>query len=513
MRHDPFTFSINGQLVAPQHYSLDGDPSVMTRGDVICVGEGQFDGGALFLTLGEERDCRFVAKPTWRIDVERDGGFPRLPCRPVTDGRVFLDLPDGRRKVIGAVVTTWICWKDVDEKERKQAESVLPPHEEVLVNPLETMSPEEIHGLWGICLRRWPAGIEEKLAHVNTDRVCIALNDYAGVGGKSVRHGGPIFPPIPLKTRYLVVKNAMSPGLCDFTHLGQFRDLAFLIFRSGGPGKSLDAGLISQNASLRYLDVSEGHIDNYRKLASLTGLRYLNIGGYRNMRSIRNIEFVRGMRQLRTLDMHMARVSNLSPLDGSGSIREIHAAGTKVRRLPTGDLPSLRSLNLISTKVSTQTVARFRAAHPACKVEYGWGDSLRTAVAEATRFRVRTGGTCHRDLDEEETLVEVGEAEKIQRFLALIDIDEDGSGGGCLCCGDPTFEFYAGDRLLAMVGYHGDSLRWAGGAWTGDGLLTKAGQAAVGSWLVEHGLGRFVPRPEDAKRRWTSRPGPENGAG
>jgi len=513
MRHDTFTFTINGQPVTPQHYSLDGDPSVMAPGDVICVGEGQFGCGALFLTLEEGRDCRFAAKPAWKIDIERDGLSPRRPCHPVTDGRVFLELPDGRRKVVGAVVTTWIRWKDVDENERKQAGSVLPPYEEVLVNPLETMSPEDIHDLWGIHLRQWPAGIEEKLAHVNTDRVCIVIDDYAGIGGKSARYGRPIFPPIPVKTRYLVVKNAMSPGLCDFTHLGQFRDLAFLIFRSGGPGKALDAGLISQNTSLRYLDVSGGHIENYRKLASLAELRYLNIGGHRNMRSIRSIEFVRGMRQLRTLDMHMTRVSSLSALDGSNSIQRIHAGGTKARRLPQGDLPSLRALNLISTKVSKQTVARFLAAHPACKVEYGWKDSLRSAVTEATRFRVRSGGTCHRTADEEKTLVEIAESEQIERFLALIDIDEDGSGGGCLCCGDPTFEFYAGDRLLAMVGYHGDSLRWAGGAWTGDGLLTKAGQAAVGSWLIQHGLGRFVPRPEDAKSRWTSRPGAKNGAG
>jgi hypothetical protein len=500
----PFAFSINGRSVTPQHYSLNDDPSVMAPGDVIRIGEGQFNYGALFMTLGEERDCRFVTIEPETVNTDADDWFPSGPMR---DGRVFLELPDGRRKVVGAMVTKCVRSRltNADGPGRDIS------FEEFPVKPLETMSPEDIHGLWGIYLSQWPEGIEEQLAHVKTERVCITLNDHAGVGGKTPRQSGPVFPPIPVKTRYLVVKKAMSPGLRDFTRLGQFRDLAFLIFQSGGSREVLDADLISRNTSLRYFDVSRGHIENCQELASLTNLRFLNVGGFSNMDRIRNIEFVRGMRQLRVLDIHGTRVSSLSPLDGSDSIREVRAGGTKVRRLPRGDLCSLRSINLISTRVNTRTVARFRASHPTCKVEYGWGDSLRTAVAEATRLRVRSGGTCHRDPDEEETLVEVGEAEEIGRFLTLIDIDENGSGGGCLCCGNPTFEFYAGDRLLAMVGYHRDSLRWAGGAWTGDGILTKAGQAAVGSWLIQHGLGRFVPRPEDAKSRWRGRPGAKKG--
>ena len=83
--------------------------------------------------------------------------------------------------------------------------------DETLVNPLDSMTPEEIHGLWGIYLHRWPRGIEQKLAHVDTERVCIALNDYAGVGGGSPELGGPLFPPVPPRIRYLVVRDVMGP--------------------------------------------------------------------------------------------------------------------------------------------------------------------------------------------------------------------------------------------------------------------------------------------------------------
>ncbi len=478
-----YTFSINGQAVMPQHYSPNGDTSVMVPGDVICLGGGQFNYGELFMTLGDEADCRFVTIPPESIGKD-DASSTSLS--PVKDGRVFLELPDGRRKVVAAIVTMAARRKPADPN--AQAATARQPisFERTLVNPLDTMSPEEIHGLWGIYLNTWPEGIEQKLAHVNTDLVCIAISDYAGVGGKAMYFGGPEFPPLPTKIRYLVVKERMSPGLRDFTRMGQFRDLTFLIFESLGEREALDAALISQSTSLRYLDVSRGYVMNYAKLASLTDLRYLDISGRRNLE---DIEFVKDMQNLRTLLVGRTAVSSLSPLDGSDSIREVYAGMTRVRNLPKGDLRSLRVIDLISTQVDAQTVATFRAAHAACRVEHDWEESLRRALRETTRLRVRSGGTCHRRTDEEKTLVDIMRQEEIERLLDEIHIDEAGSGFHCMCCGDPTFEFYFGEQLLAMIGYHhGESLRWAEGRWTGDGLLTKSSQAFLIAWLAEHGV-------------------------
>ena len=115
-----------------------------------------------------------------------------------------------------------------------------------------------------------------------------------------------------------------------------------------------------------------------------------------------------------------------------------------------------------------------------------WTGSLRRGVQESTRLRIRSGGTCHRRIEEERTLADITDPQEIERFVKAIDINRWRSGGVCMCCGDPTFEFYAGDRLLAMIGYHhGKRLRWAEGPWRGDAALTRASQAFVNSWLAE----------------------------
>ncbi|MGE5296769.1 MAG: hypothetical protein ACM3VT_18265, partial [Solirubrobacterales bacterium] len=489
-----YTFSINGTPVQPVHYSLNGDDSPMSPGDVIYIGDKQFNYGGLFMTLGEEKDCRFVTMPAETGNAEdRNAGNPASP----KDGRVFLQLADGRQKVVGIVVTQAAIRRAIDPNGSTTDKKPLPTFDRVPVNPLDAMSPEEIRGLWGIHLNDWPEGIEQKLSHADDSRVCVYVSDSAGIGRQSSFFGGPVFPPVPTNIRYLIVRGTNSPGLRDFSHFGQFRNLSFLIFRSMGREAALDIDLISQNTSLQYLDVSGGYIMNPTKLASLTNLRFLNVAGRQN---IGDIEFVKDMRQLRTLILTGTPVRSLSPLDDSYSIREIQASMTGVQDLPQGDLPSLRTVNLMSARVNAETVAQFCKAHAACQVAFGWADSLLNAVRETTKVRIRSGGTCHRRPNEEQMLVEVTEQGEINRFLDGIDIDEARSNFYCGCCGNPTLEFYAGDRLLAMVGYHhGQSLRWAGGEWPTDALLTQSSQAFVVSWLSQHGV--QGPRREVEERQ------------
>jgi hypothetical protein len=478
-----YRFSINGEPVTPEHYSLNGTPSVYAPGDVICVGEKEFDYGGLFMTLGEERDCRFVTA-SGGTDVA--GGQGGRGQRRTRGSRVFLELPDGRRKIVGLKVSWTVIRRDEEASDKSAGVKRRPSFERTSYNPLDSLSAEEIHGLWGIALVQWPEGIEQQLAHVDTERVCLSVHEGAGPGGRpGALWGGPVFPPIPPKTRYLVVRKTSSPGLRDLSPLGQLRDLVFLKCRwvTRGP---VDAGLICQNTSLRWLDLSGCEVGNYPKLASLTELRCLNLG---RCRDVKNIDFVRDMDQLRTLVVGRTQVSSLTPLDDSDSIRDIDAGMSAVRVLPKGDLASLKSMHLMSTRVDAEAVEAFRRAHPNCRVQYGWMDSLRKAVRGTTRLRVRSGGTCGRRIEEEKTLAEITEPEEVERFLDAIDVDEDRSGGHCMCCGNPTFELYAGDRLLAMIGYHhGERLRWAGGEWTGDGELTAASRSLLVSWLSQHGV-------------------------
>jgi tetratricopeptide (TPR) repeat protein len=135
-------------------------------------------------------------------------------------------------------------------------------------------------------------------------------------------------------------------------------------------------------------------------------------------------------------------------------------------------------------------VAAFQKANPQCQVLHRWEKVLRDAVAGTTRIRVRSGGTCHRDPAHEKTYFEITDTGEIRAFLDRLRIDEAASGGSCLCCGEPTFEFYAGGRMLAMIGFHhGLTLRWRA-AWPGDAVLTGSSGEALCLWLKDHRVKR-----------------------
>src|SRR5687768_5241963 len=53
-----------------------------------------------------------------------------------------------------------------------------------------------------------------------------------------------------------------------------------------------------------------------------------------------------------------------------------------------------------------------------------WARKLQTEVAGADRLRIRTGGTCHRRVEEEQTLAELADAVEIGRMVKFIDIDD-----------------------------------------------------------------------------------------
>jgi hypothetical protein len=120
-----------------------------------------------------------------------------------------------------------------------------------------------------------------------------------------------------------------------------------------------------------------------------------------------------------------------------------------------------------------------------------WAPSDRTlakALVGVDRIRVRSGGTCHRDIASERTLFEEADPAQVAEVVRLIRIDTAKSGFHCMCCGNPSIEFYRGDELIVTLGYHhGRSVRWREG-WRGDGLMTADGAAALNAWLASHGV-------------------------
>jgi hypothetical protein len=110
------------------------------------------------------------------------------------------------------------------------------------------------------------------------------------------------------------------------------------------------------------------------------------------------------------------------------------------------------------------------------------------AVRGADRVRVRTGGTCHRNLADEKTIFEEKDPATIARVIASLRIDAAKSGHHCMCCGGPSIEFYRGDELLVTLGcHHGNALRWVEG-WRGDGVMTTDSAAELNGWLRANGV-------------------------
>lgn len=117
-----------------------------------------------------------------------------------------------------------------------------------------------------------------------------------------------------------------------------------------------------------------------------------------------------------------------------------------------------------------------------------WTADLRTAAGHADRVRIRTGGICHRREAEEQTLFESTNPTEVSALVAMIDVTRPLLPMSCKCCGGPTFEFYAGDQLLAALSLHHNlSLRWPD-KWPGDGYLTAESRDHLNRWLGAHSI-------------------------
>jgi hypothetical protein len=90
--------------------------------------------------------------------------------------------------------------------------------------------------------------------------------------------------------------------------------------------------------------------------------------------------------------------------------------------------------------------------------------------------------------------------EDVGALLDLVQFDDTKEMGHCMCCGDPTFELYAGAALVVSLGFHhGITLRWPGGPWPGDAHLTEEAGDRLCAWLAKRGV--TGPAKEVAERR------------
>lgn len=322
-------------------------------------------------------------------------------------------------------------------------------------NPPRGCSREEIAGLWGLDLGAWNEEIERLMAWVDLDRTCIHLTE--GQAGRL---------RLPAGSRYLVISNKEHPE--NIADLAELRFLK-IDFWSTQPRPGA--------------------------LANLTKIKLLDLSW---MRELGDIDFVRGMKELKHLDISRSGVRSLEPIAGLPQLEVVLAAASAVSSLPREPLPALRKLDLLAARVPPGELERFQAMHPECAVYTRWIRRFREEVAGTTRVRIRSGGTCCRDADRERTLFEILDPQAIRELIDCTSILDEKSGFHCMCCGNPTFEFYRGDRLAAMVGFHhGRSLRWRAG-WPGDALLSPESAGYYVELLARNGVGH--PKQERDQR-------------
>jgi Leucine-rich repeat (LRR) protein len=374
------------------------------------------------------------------------------------DELLFLTSPNQPRRLVGAKVLT--SYRDGKKN---------------LINPLASLDDAQIRGLWGLEVDGWSNAIAEAVAKLDFTRAWLTIQVGAAGG-----HSLPILPP---GITLLRIESNSSDGLQDLSGLKGLPNMKALSIRLLS-NSALDCSLFQSARQLKYLNISGQPLRNTAALGSLTALQVLQAP---YCKGLKDVSFLNQLQALEILELSRTEVADLSPLSQSPRLRRVAANMTPVRKLPDTAV-GLRELEIISSKVTNATVDTFRQSNPQCEVRHHWATTLLSLLKPTTRLRVRSGGTCHRNEALESTLFETQDVAEINQLLGGIQIVEDRSGFHCMCCGDPSLEFFEGDKLLLTLGFHhGQGLRWVDG-WPGDAALSPESAAFIVDWLARRNV-------------------------
>lgn len=441
-----YSFKLDGIAIDPVVISLNPSQNKPQEGDLVLIDD-------ILLTLGPEKTYD-------------------LKSTPKEDGRL-LAMTENGPQVIGVKVS----WTFKDEKK-------------VILDPLSKLSVEEIRRLRGVVLDVWNDQIAARLKHVNPASTCLTITDNTAQGTERT------LPPLPPTIQYLRIRERSNQGIEDYSGLSKLTSLSFLMVHSmTGP---VDVESLRNSPALKYLDLRQTRIRNETAFTKLPQLRYMNLAF---VNGVTSISFISDLPALAELNVQGTKVTDLSPLANHKCLVSVTANQTPIQNLPRTTVPSLRHLQAMSTKLSDEVVAEFARANPQCQMLFRWEHALREALSGVTRLRLRSGGTCHRDISQEKTLLEVKDKAKIAKLIENIGIDEQRSGSHCLCCGDPSFEFFNDNKLVLTLGFHhGQAVRWPE-TWPGDGALTDTSADFLCQWLADNGILDPLQQREHQKRR------------
>ena len=431
----------------PYIHVMFGTESDPREGDIVDVEE-------FLMVLGPKSERNFV-----KSDSE---GHEKLF---VVDSR-------GNRRLVAV---------EVDKNYMEETEK------EAVINPLKNLTRSQIRGLRGVRLHAWTRQVLRSLRRLDRNRVCISIAISMNPKAR--------IPNLP-DVRCLSIEEGGNTDdrFVGFKALGRSRNLEYFSltgdFRNGVP---FDVGLLKRNAGLRMLNITDkvlkraSALKRFRKLEELTlsdtsGFSRIGFAGrmakLQELRidrtGVRDISGLsRRNRELGFLDISDTAVADLRPIGRLKVLEEVEARRTAARWLPRRNLPKLRSLDIMDTRVTKAEFKRFRRQNPDCMVYRFWRQSLLDAIVGVDRIRVarvrwKRTGTVYRG--KTETWFEEKDPAVIRRVIAHLNVIRRPNVFH-MCRHGPKIQFFNGNKLLAQLTYsHGSSLEW--GRWPGTAIVT-----------------------------------------
>lgn len=355
-----------------------------------------------------------------------------------------------------------------------------------ILNPLSQWGDVELKALRGVTVNAWSDEIEKQLAKLDLERVCLRLER----GAMQER-----LAPVPADLRTLVV-DPSGPWSCeDMSGFKRLKKLKYLDLSRASP-ESFDFAVL-KDLPLEFLALPMTQtvrnaevLGSFGQLKTLSGNYTSYFGDGRWLTNLESLETLEASHLFLTFSNDRPEPLDLAALAGLGRLKAVHAQSSPVKSLPSTPMPALKELSLMLSGVPQESLDAFAKANPQTRIRHSLNTELAERLGKADRVRARTGGVCNRDEDKEELIYESRDREEIAELARHMVVEEAQSGGYCMCCGNPSFEFYEGDKQVVMIGFHhGRSIRWADGTWPGDGMLAGQSAGFLVEWLARKGYG------------------------
>lgn len=319
--------------------------------------------------------------------------------------------------------------------------------------PSRYLGGRDLKALRGFAALGWGAGLE-RLTSALPPAVCLTVE-----GGGAALKLGALPAGLPCLTVSLEPEATVD--------LSRFKRLEWLDLRANGTLAVVPAPV--KHLAARQLRVEASAL---ARLDSLVSLAVHDTDSLVLQGSFKALE------RLRVEDVAEVTIATLS----APRLRSLDVRRSKLKVLDV-DAPLLEEAVLLDDHVTSEASADFAKAHAAVALITNWTSFLRHSLRDADHLRVRANGTCGQTAGE--TLLELPTPADVRGLLDSTELEEPAPlGVHCMCCGDPTLEFFRDSvRTETISLHHGLRIRWRQHA--GD---IELGTNGLVRFLASHGV-------------------------